>query len=105
VSNSIRNIDSILPNVEVEAPSSAGSTAATNTSTSTSGIDRSTADDSADLSPLADLMQTAAVQAGSISSFRSGLVGQLKAAIADGSYNPDPNLVAARIAAVLSPAQ
>ena len=50
-------------------------------------------------------MQTAAVQAGSISSFRSGLVGQLRAAIADGSYKPDPNLVAARIAAVLSTAQ
>jgi anti-sigma28 factor (negative regulator of flagellin synthesis) len=57
--------------------------------------------DSAALSTLAGKLRAAISQASSLSSFRPGVVAQLKSAIANRSYKPDLNQVAARIAAVI----
>jgi anti-sigma28 factor (negative regulator of flagellin synthesis) len=57
--------------------------------------------DATDLSNLGNLIATAAKRAGGQSSIRSGLVASLKAQISAGTYNPDPNQVAARVAAAI----
>ena len=57
--------------------------------------------DATDLSKLGNLIATAAKRAGGQSSIRSDLVASLKAQISAGTYNPDPNQVAARVAAAI----
>jgi|SRR5580698_3372352 negative regulator of flagellin synthesis FlgM len=57
--------------------------------------------DATDLSNLGNLIATAAKRAGTQPSIRSGLVASLKAQIAAGTYNPDLNQVAARVAAAI----
>lgn len=57
--------------------------------------------DATNLSKLGNIIASAAKAAGSQSSIRSGLVASLKAQIAAGTYHPDPDEVAARVAAAL----
>jgi anti-sigma28 factor (negative regulator of flagellin synthesis) len=57
--------------------------------------------DATDLSNLGNLIATAAMRAGAQPSIRSGLVASLNAQIAAGTYNPDLNHVAARVAAAI----
>ena len=57
--------------------------------------------DSTNLSTLGNFISTAIKRASTQSSMRSDLVASLKARIASGTYNPDPNAVAARVAAAL----
>jgi flagellar biosynthesis anti-sigma factor FlgM len=57
--------------------------------------------DATNLSSLGNFIATAAKRASGQSSMRSDLVASLKAQIASGTYHPDPNAVAARIAAAL----
>jgi negative regulator of flagellin synthesis FlgM len=59
------------------------------------------ASDATNLSSLGNLIATAAKRASGQSSMRSDLVASLKAQIAAGTYNPDPNEVAARVAAAI----
>jgi flagellar biosynthesis anti-sigma factor FlgM len=61
------------------------------------------AGDATDLSNLGNLIATAAKRASGQSSIRSDVVAALKAQIAAGTYHPDPNEVAARVAAALKP--
>jgi flagellar biosynthesis anti-sigma factor FlgM len=57
--------------------------------------------DATNLSSLGSFIATAAKRASGQSSMRSDLVASLKAQIASGAYHPDPNAVAARVAAAL----
>ncbi len=57
--------------------------------------------DRADLSALGKLIGTAAKAAIAQNSFRADLVASLKAQIAAGAYHPDPDEVAARVAAAI----
>jgi flagellar biosynthesis anti-sigma factor FlgM len=57
--------------------------------------------DRADLSALGKLIGTAAKAAIAQNSFRTDLVASLKAQIAAGAYHPDPDEVAARVAAAI----
>ncbi|HJU09811.1 MAG TPA: flagellar biosynthesis anti-sigma factor FlgM, partial [Candidatus Binataceae bacterium] len=61
----------------------------------------SSASDQTALSGLADRIRLAISQANSLSSFRPELVAQLKTAIANQTYSPEPDLVAARVAAAI----
>jgi flagellar biosynthesis anti-sigma factor FlgM len=57
--------------------------------------------DATSLSSLGSFIATAAKRASGQSSTRSDLVASLRAQIASGTYHPDPNAVAARVAAAL----
>jgi flagellar biosynthesis anti-sigma factor FlgM len=57
--------------------------------------------DATELSGLGNFIATAAKRASGQSSMRSDLVASLKAQIAAGTYHPDPNEVAARVAAAI----
>jgi flagellar biosynthesis anti-sigma factor FlgM len=57
--------------------------------------------DATNLSSLGSFIATAAKRASGQSSMRSDVVASLKAQIASGTYHPDPNAVAARVAAAL----
>lgn len=59
------------------------------------------ASDSTSLSNLGNFIATAAKLAGAQSSIRPEVVASLKAQIAAGTYHPDPDEVAARVAAAL----
>jgi len=59
--------------------------------------------DTTDLSDLGSFIATAAKQAGAQSSIRPDLVASLKAQLAAGTYHPDPDEVAARVAAAIKP--
>jgi flagellar biosynthesis anti-sigma factor FlgM len=61
------------------------------------------ASDTTDLSSLGSFIAFAAKAANAQSSMRPGLVASLKAQIASGTYHPDPDEVAARVAAALQP--
>jgi flagellar biosynthesis anti-sigma factor FlgM len=74
------------------SPQSAGDSAASQPAT-----------DTTDLSSLGSFIAGAAKAANAQSSIRTGLVASLKAQIASGTYRPDPNEVAARVAAALRP--
>jgi anti-sigma28 factor (negative regulator of flagellin synthesis) len=55
------------------------------------------------LSALGNFIGTAAKAAMAQNSFRADLVASLKAQIAAGTYHPDPDEVAARVAAAIMP--
>jgi len=61
------------------------------------------AGDAIDLSNLGTFIATAAKQAGAQSSTRPELIVSLRAQIAAGTYHPDPDEVAARVAAAIKP--
>lgn len=61
------------------------------------------ASDTTDLSKLGSFIAGVAKAANSQSSIRPGLVASLKAQIASGTYHPDPDEVAARVAAAIKP--
>ena len=61
------------------------------------------ANDATDLSNLGKFIATAVKSAGARSSIRPDVVASFKAQLAAGTYHPDPNEVAARVAAALKP--
>lgn len=70
---------------------------------STSAAEPPKINDATELSSLGNFIATAAKRASGQSSMRSDLVASLKAQIAAGAYHPDPNEVAARVAAAIKP--
>jgi anti-sigma28 factor (negative regulator of flagellin synthesis) len=57
--------------------------------------------DAASFSPLSAMLTSATQAASAQQSIRTNLVAMLKSQIADGSHRPDPDAVAARVAAAL----
>jgi anti-sigma28 factor (negative regulator of flagellin synthesis) len=102
MANSIRDIAGALAGVQVELATGVSSASVP---TATGGLNdnsvQAPAADYAAFSALADRVRAAIGQASSLSSFRPELVAQLKSAIANQSYNPQPEQVAARIAAAI----
>ena len=101
MANSIRDIAGTLPGSQVEPSTPAGSTSVRSRSAAPSSDDVQLGGDLTALSGLAGTVQMAISQAGALSSFRPELVAQLKSAIANQSYAPELNQVAARIAAAI----
>ena len=97
MANSVRDIASILPGSQVE-PSTTRSTSARNEAVESGDNGVHPAGELTALSGLAGKIRTAINQAGTISSFRPELVAHLRSAIANQSYRPEPDQVAARIA-------
>jgi anti-sigma28 factor (negative regulator of flagellin synthesis) len=102
MANSIRDISATLPSAEA-GPSAAVQGGSVRNSTARSPVNgpEASAGDLAALSSLSDTIRAAIGQASSLSSFRPELVSQLKSAIANQSYTPDPDRVAARVAAAI----
>ncbi|HZP46223.1 MAG TPA: flagellar biosynthesis anti-sigma factor FlgM [Candidatus Binataceae bacterium] len=96
LSNSLPPTDGAVPDVRQLGvqPGDAASAAA--------GAPTAPIADHADLSPLASLLGTMVSKAGALSSFRPETVARLKAAVADGSYQPDLNQLASRVAQALN---
>jgi anti-sigma28 factor (negative regulator of flagellin synthesis) len=104
MANSVRDISGTLPGSQVE-PSTATRNASVRNTAVESSADGLPANDLTALSGLADQIGAAINQAGSLSSFRPEVVAQLKSAIANQSYTPPPDQVAARIAAAIGKLQ
>jgi anti-sigma28 factor (negative regulator of flagellin synthesis) len=101
MANSIRDIAGTLPGSQVEPSTHTGGASVHNHVTESSDNDVQPAGDHTALSGLADTVRAAISQASALSSFRPELVAQLKSAIASQSYTPEPDQVAARVAAAI----
>jgi anti-sigma28 factor (negative regulator of flagellin synthesis) len=101
MANSIRDIAGTLPGSQVEPSTRTGGASVSNYAAESSANDVQPASDHTALSGLADAVRAAISQASALSSFRPELVAQLKSAIASQSYTPEPDQVAARIAAAV----
>jgi anti-sigma-28 factor FlgM len=101
MANSIRDIAGTLPGPQVEPSTPAGSTSVRSQGAPSNSHDVRLGGDLTALSGLASTVQAAISQAGALSSFRPELVAQLKSAIANQSYAPGLNQVAARIAVAI----
>jgi anti-sigma28 factor (negative regulator of flagellin synthesis) len=101
MANSIRDIAGTLPGSQVASSTRTGGASVRNHAAESSDNNVQPARDHTALSGLADTVRAAISQAGALSSFRPELVAQLKSAIASQSYTPEPDQVAARIAAVV----
>jgi anti-sigma28 factor (negative regulator of flagellin synthesis) len=97
MASSVQDIAGTLPGSQVE-PSTTQCTSVRNSAIESSDNGVHGAGELTALSGLAGKLRAAINQAGSISSFRPELVAQLKSAIANQSYTPEPDQVAARIA-------
>jgi anti-sigma28 factor (negative regulator of flagellin synthesis) len=102
MANSIWDIAGAVAGAQVEPATGVPSASVPNApaSSNDNGLQAPSGDHTA-LSALADTIQEVIRQASSLSSFRPELVAQLKSAIANQSYNPQPEQVAARIAAAI----
>ncbi|MBV8054617.1 MAG: flagellar biosynthesis anti-sigma factor FlgM [Deltaproteobacteria bacterium] len=97
----ICNITGTLPGSQVEPSTPARSASVRSQAVESNDNGVHAGGDLTALSGLADKIQAAISQAGSVSSFRPELVAQLKSAIANQSYTPQLDQVAARIAAAI----
>ena len=105
MANPIQGVGGALPAPQIE---NAGASQASRQSVSASPqaadvAPQQQAGDGADLSALGNFIGTAAKAAMAQNSFRADLVASLKAQIAAGTYHPDPDEVAARVAAAIMP--
>ena len=87
--------------VETPRASTRGVQGASQTASNT--VSSLQASDTTDLSDLGSFIATAAKQAGAQSSIRPDVVASLKAQLAAGTYHPDLDEVAARVAAAIKP--
>jgi flagellar biosynthesis anti-sigma factor FlgM len=104
MSNSIRCNGVVPPEVTPEIPASqAGSPRAIKRDVAGAVADPSTQpiSDLTNLSAVAGVLGAAAKTASSLSPIRAGLVARIKQQIASGTYRPNPNAVAARVALAL----
>jgi anti-sigma28 factor (negative regulator of flagellin synthesis) len=105
MANSVRDISGTLPGSQVEPSTATRSASVRNSAVESSSDGLPAANDLTALSGLADQIGTAINQAGSLSSFRPEVVAQLKSAIANQSYAPPPDQVAARVAVAIGKLQ
>jgi anti-sigma28 factor (negative regulator of flagellin synthesis) len=101
MANSIRDIAGTLPGSQVEPSTRTGGASVHSHAAASSDNNVQPAGDHTALSGLADTVRAAVSQASALSSFRPELVAQLKLAIASQSYTPEPDQLAARIAAAI----
>ncbi len=101
MANTIRDIVSSAADIGLATP--AGSSAAARDTTSSATIEPvpSVGGDKTTLSPLGGLFSSSLRSASAMSSFRAGRVAELKAAVANGTYKPDLDKVAERVAQAL----
>jgi flagellar biosynthesis anti-sigma factor FlgM len=97
----IADITGAPANLAVESASNASAAAARVQSAQDAGRAAALPSDATSLSPLSTMLTSATQAASAQQSLRSDLVASLKAQIANGSYRPDPDAVAARVAAAL----
>jgi negative regulator of flagellin synthesis FlgM len=102
MANSITSIGGSSPNNQVDLLETTRATQQSVQGTQSSTAIAPQAGDATNLSSLGNLIATAVKHASGQSSMRSDLVASLKAQIAAGTYNPDPNEVAARVAAAIN---
>jgi anti-sigma28 factor (negative regulator of flagellin synthesis) len=100
MANSVRELAGVLPGSPVE-PSSTISSSVRDGAAESDQNGALAASDVTALSGLAGKIRSAISEAASISSFRPELVTQLKSAIANQSYKPEPGQVAERVAAAI----
>lgn len=103
MTNPIRDIGVLPADLTVES-ATAASTRAVRPDAQTASAERAAQplSDSTRLTPLGGLLGPARQTAGSIESFRPDVVASVKQQVASGTYRPDPNLVAQRVAAALN---
>jgi hypothetical protein len=89
--------------IEIAGAAQAAPQSITASSRATAVASQQQPTDATDLSALGSLLGSAVKLASAQTSFRAGLVSSLKAQIAAGSYRPDPDMVAARVAAGIKP--
>jgi anti-sigma28 factor (negative regulator of flagellin synthesis) len=100
MANSVREIAGVLPGSQVESSTATSSSVSKRAAESDDNGVLAGGDVTA-LSGLAGNIRSAINQASSISSFRPELVAQLKSAIANQSYRPQPDQVAAVVATAI----
>jgi flagellar biosynthesis anti-sigma factor FlgM len=101
MSNSIRQMNGTLAGVLPVETAGAGASGKNVAGAKAEADVSALPTDAASLSPLGGALGSATRAAASLGSFRPELVAAIKSKIAAGSYKPDPNAVASRVALAL----